>query len=505
MEQRALLPFDKNMDGFPHDHHIAGTGISLSSVGEGGEGSGGEEESSLFVSSYLKVHGSSLRTLVAMSRGCKSVDGTALLDITIEPFVLMPSKTVKPTASDYHNEVSRQYSVSHEEDNVPPRPKQWSITKCQEWLDSHPIVDGGELFDLEGEIEKYKEVAKKAALDRLADEEALNGGKNWTGKYPMLRMMHAVVDHDEIKRAYITRHDLPAGRIGVENRNTCAAKEQNVWQLIANKWNDPDFSPSTNSMNCHSDYYLSEVIGYETVCGLVKATPEKVEDRWGGMVLALNRIIKNWKKSGQGDGGFEDNPDADPNAYYGELANASQEALDNRVKFIKDGKESYLLYFWELIDNHGLLASAMQKLNDRVSATNGAAGVPSAVARNRRNDSSLSGGDDVSGMSDTTPARDHTKRLAASINEYGTKLVAAAQIRANSKLNAVGAQIINDLRGQKRDLVRQIAVETIKKNKTMVDVLTGQMAEIDDEIRAAEEKMAPAVATPVRNNRTPPT
>jgi hypothetical protein len=48
-------------------------------------------------------------------------------------------------------------------------------------------------------------------------------------------------------------------------------------------------------------------------------------------------------------------------------------------------------------------------------------------------------------------------------NYYGTKLVAAAQIRANSKLNAVGAQIINDLHGQKRDLVRQIAVETIKK------------------------------------------
>ena len=154
------------------------------------------------------------------------------------------------------------------------------------------------------------------------------------------------------------------------------------------------------------------------------------------MVLALNRIIKNWKKSGQGDG---------------ELANASQEALDNHVKFIKDGKESYLLYFWELIDNHGLLASAMQKLYDRVNATNG-------------NDSSLSGGDDVSGMSDTTPARDHTKRLAASINNYGTKLVAAAQIKANSKLNAVGAQIINDLRGQKQDLVRQIAVEKIKKD-----------------------------------------
>jgi hypothetical protein len=48
-------------------------------------------------------------------------------------------------------------------------------------------------------------------------------------------------------------------------------------------------------------------------------------------------------------------------------------------------------------------------------------------------------------------------------------------------------------------------VEMIKKNKTMVDVLTEQMAEIDEEIRAEEEKMARVAATPVRNNRIPPT
>ena len=94
--------------------------------------------------------------------------------------------------------------------------------------------------------------------------------------------------------------------------------------------------PSTNAMNCHSDYYSPEVLGYDTVCELARASPEKAEDRWGGMVLALNRIIKNWTKSGEGDSGFQDDPDADPDGYYGALANATQEALDNRAKFIKD-------------------------------------------------------------------------------------------------------------------------------------------------------------------------
>ena len=96
------------------------------------------------------------------------------------------------------------------------------------------------------------------------------------------------------------------------------------------------------------------------------------------MVFALNRIIKIWKRSGQGDIGFQDNTDND-NMYYGALAGCTQEALDNCANFIKDGKESYLLYFWELIDGHGLLALAMQKLNDDVSAANVAAGVPTVV------------------------------------------------------------------------------------------------------------------------------
>ena len=96
----------------------------------------------------------------------------------------------------------------------------------------------------------------------------------------MLCMMHALIDHDEIKRAYLTCHDLPAGWIGIENCHTATAKEQNIWQLIANKWNDPTFSPSSNAM-CHSDYFSSEVLGFDIVCEFATATAEKVEDRGG--------------------------------------------------------------------------------------------------------------------------------------------------------------------------------------------------------------------------------
>ncbi len=62
-------------------------------------------------------------------------------------------------------------------------------------------------------------------------------------------------------------------------------------------------------------------------------------------------------------------------------------------------------------------------------------------------------------------------------------------------------QIINTLHGQKWELVCQIAVETIKKNKVMVDVLTEKMTGIDKEIRATKSNMLPL--SPVCNNRSP--
>ena len=48
----------------------------------------------------------------------------------------------------------------------------------------------------------------------------------------MLRLIHALVDHDDVKSAYLTRHDLPSGRMAIENRNTVEAHTGTVWQML---------------------------------------------------------------------------------------------------------------------------------------------------------------------------------------------------------------------------------------------------------------------------------
>jgi hypothetical protein len=146
-----------------------------------------------------------------MSYGCKKEGGAAMRDIYAEPYVLMSSKAVKALVIDYPNEVFWIYTYAHEENDPVPCLKQWSIVKCQKWLNHHPIDDVGKLYDLVTEIDKYIVVAEKAVAERLNSAEALDGGKKWQGKYPMLCMMHTIVDHDEIKRAYLTHQNLPSG------------------------------------------------------------------------------------------------------------------------------------------------------------------------------------------------------------------------------------------------------------------------------------------------------
>ena len=74
--------------------------------------------------------------------------------------------------------------------------------------------------------------------------------------------------------------------------------------MVAEKWNDESFSPTTSVKDTHSDFRRPISIPFDVVSNLSPATPEKVEEKWNSMNLALKRGITNWERSGQGDGGL---------------------------------------------------------------------------------------------------------------------------------------------------------------------------------------------------------
>jgi hypothetical protein len=212
------------------------------------------------------------------------------------------------------------------------------------------------------------ETAKAADLERAREQNQFN--KKWIGPEPILRLIHTLIDHNDIKRAYLKRFDLPSDRMALENRNTPQAKASTVWAMMSDMWNDPFFVPSTILMgHLHSDFSLPIVIDHVIVSDMAVATPEKVKDKWAGLIHKCKRIVEKWERSGQGDGGYDDLDDEDNDEedrddgdedggkgerVFGSLKNRSQRALDSRSSFFVN-KEPYLLYLWEVLDNHDLL------------------------------------------------------------------------------------------------------------------------------------------------------
>ena len=126
----------------------------------------------------------------------------------------------------------------------------------------------------------------------------------------MLWLIHALVDHDDIQKAFHTHHNAPGGHMAVKNRNTAETRAASVWQLIADKWNDQLFLPIMAVLpNVHLDFSQPIAVAFESVSHMQLATVEKGEERPLSMNLQLNCVMNKWEHSGQGDGGFTGDDD----------------------------------------------------------------------------------------------------------------------------------------------------------------------------------------------------
>jgi hypothetical protein len=67
----------------------------------------------------------------------------------------------------------------------------------------------------------------------------------------------------------------------VENCNTSEVKDSSVWQLFANKWNDPLYLPTTAAMPCiHYDFSLPFALSHDRVSLMQPAMADKVSEKW---------------------------------------------------------------------------------------------------------------------------------------------------------------------------------------------------------------------------------
>jgi hypothetical protein len=221
----------------------------------------------------------------------------------------MTKTQLRVVSKDYQAEITRLWEVMCSKDPElkyppsPPCPSQWNIAKTQLWLNDNPISDPDDRAFVLAAVDEHADVAKRANEERNKTASGLFN-KNWVGKEAILQLIHALVDNDEIKRAYLQRFNCPSDQMLIENRNTPESRAASCWAMMAEKLNDPHFSPNSILMGeLHSDFGFPIVIDHDIVSDMAVATPEKVKDKWSSIIHELKRKIQNWEDSGQGDGG----------------------------------------------------------------------------------------------------------------------------------------------------------------------------------------------------------
>jgi hypothetical protein len=338
--------------------------------------------------------------------------------------------------------------------------------------------------------------------------------------------------------------------MAVENQNTPEAKAANVWQRVADKWNDVSFAPVTESVPdlFHDSFAVSEMIPHDMVMSFLPPNADKAKERFESMIRVLKLIIPKWEKSGQGDGGghrqddddnpFVDNDDvvdddddddseggvAKEKPKWGETKGRGRYSLSKRQDFFQN-TNSYVLYMWHIIDKHDLIGTSMSMLSDAVGSLDGARGIPSAIRKGNNNDDDEE--DELGSIGSKSQSASKSLKstndaeedgLAKSIRGHGKHVLQLAKIKAEEmkknralaeakekrkRSDAVDQQLLS-LRAEKRQLVIRLSLIQPGTDAGLVCAISSSIDEIQDDIRKKEMQLAEFnMPTPIKKNCTP--
>jgi hypothetical protein len=156
----------------------------------------------------------SIKILVLLCRGLKDNDGNLLFYLKDDPWNSANLKTRitkwRPNAQALKEHVLwrwNNFGTPSTEEPKGPCPKQWLVPKLFDWLDKHPIEEPSDVHFLQSKVLKEKGLAQKC-IDKEANKND-----------PYLRLIHALVDDDNMKHAFLTRCSMRNSRVRRANQD----------------------------------------------------------------------------------------------------------------------------------------------------------------------------------------------------------------------------------------------------------------------------------------------
>ncbi|KAG7365348.1 hypothetical protein IV203_038551 [Nitzschia inconspicua] len=331
---------------------------------------------------FLAIHSNKLSVLFALCIGLEETidDKTVpLMDLSEDSFKsIKKKKDIKPSLEILREEVKRRSEINNQ-DRKKPRPNSWNAKRCTDWLKANPITEEADVAFLVKRAKENKQVVANPTQKNSSSDVTEQGNK-WFGPLPYLRLIHCLLE-DDIKEKWIHRND-PKSIQEIDARRS-DVRDENAFEMIANRWNSSDFNPTTMVSTCHHDFSEEIDVGFDATSEFARASPDKVKDRLSKMKANLSSIIENWERSGQGDEGRIDEDDDDEEEPGGGSQDSSvegvasaekyqwgrsegrQKAFDCRESFL-GSNPSYLLYFWDVLDKNDLFDTNMKKRHKEV-------------------------------------------------------------------------------------------------------------------------------------------
>ena len=226
------------------------------------------------------------------------------------------------------------------------------------------------------------------------------------------------------------------------------------------------------------------------------------------MNVLLQRLIRNWECSGQGDGGIDVINDGDElvDHEFGQLTNRSRGALHTRAAFLGTN-QPYLLYFWEMLNKYQLLSTSFSELSSKMSSKNGGDGFPSVVNNNRIDDEDNSFYCGTGDCSDTGSSSILTLRKGKSSSKKKSRLTTPSRDFSGSLDRLAQSYIVASkmdvslsldtnillLEAEYRTLDMALVDDPHPKKKTKIEE---QMSTVESKIQQLKSDLNNLIATP---------
>ena len=275
---------------------------------------------------------------------------------------------------------------------------------------------------------------------------------NRISKLDRLRFIEALCT-DDVRDTYRLSQNVMT-RSELENRNS-SKRDPTFYEVITEKFNDKGYIPWTTPYpHLHADFSTAIILELTHF----QLTPEKAKTIISDAKPFLYKMIDNYEKSGNGAMSRKDE-EADWGTFDISLCNGE----DDRSRYLQNENASYLLYWWQKLDEYSLLSFTCHHLPKNLTANT--LNSPSISPLSSRNKSE----------------RGETSRiLADNVRLVGQSMLELVACQTNEQ--------IENLKDSKMNLELKVFECDEEKESRKVSCIQRRIEQLDKKITTLEEK-----------------